>query len=525
MHKIIKLNRRQSLKAASALASAAWLGGCGEDGLAALPDDLETYAYAGEPGPENLFAHGVASGDPTADAVIVWTRVSPSDSEADVDVFYEVAVDESFKKRVAAGTVVTNAARDFTVKVDIQDLVWERKYFFRFHALGRTSPIGRTNLAPAIGETVKQLRFGVCSCSSYAHGYFHGYRWLAARADLDAVLHVGDYIYEYGTGEYGELREYEPPHEIVTLADYRLRYAQYRRDPDLQLVHARHPMIVIWDDHETADNSHRDGAENHQPETEGDWHDRKAAALKAYLEWLPIRETPETAAGKLYRHFPYGELADIVVLDTRIVGRDKMLEALEDETPDRSILGKDQEAWLASRLQASQARWKILAQQVVVAQTLVGGSPFNIFFDDWDGYPSAQQRLFDLLEPLKGQVAVLTGDVHSSWANEIARDPQAPDYDRARDNFAVEFVTPGITSPGVPISPQVMTSQNPNVRWVDFEHKGYFTLDITPDRIQADWFHVAGVEANQGEESFAAGYVSTYGSGVLEAAEEPVSPA
>jgi len=346
-----RLSRREWLKSTSALgvvAASSNLLGC-DDSLPPLPTDLPTDPYTGAPGPASLFTHGVASGDPLEDGFVIWTRVTPADLGSTVEVFYEVALDPDFVDRVEAGTTMTGAAVDFTAKLDVRGLVWGRDYYYRFSAQGRTSMVGRARCAPKGGEA-KALRFAVTSCASYGHGYFHAYRRIAEREDLDAVLHLGDYIYEYGTGEYGSVREYEPAHEIVTLADYRMRFAQYRRDPDLQALHQQHPVIPIWDDHESANDSYEDGAENHQLDTEGTWTARKQAARQAYFEWMPIRDP---GMQRIYRTLRYGNLADIVLLDTRLEGRDLQFGStseLPGEAASRSLLGAEQEAWLDAEL-------------------------------------------------------------------------------------------------------------------------------------------------------------------------------
>ncbi|NNK41897.1 MAG: alkaline phosphatase, partial [Myxococcales bacterium] len=246
-----------------------------------LPDlpELPEYEWEGPIGPESLFEHGVASGDPLPEGVILWTRVTPEASEP-VEVWWEMALDEDFMERTAQGTFMTDASRDYTVKVDVPGLIWGRNYFYRFAVQGRWSPTGRTRLAPK-GNEADKLRFGVCSCANYGFGYFHAFRRMAERADLDAILHLGDYFYEYGNGNYPDdtaeqpqLRLLEPPTETITLDDYRLRFSLYRRDPDLQECHRQHPFVVVWDDHETANNSWMEGAQNHQPETEGSWEGR-----------------------------------------------------------------------------------------------------------------------------------------------------------------------------------------------------------------------------------------------------------
>lgn len=490
--------------------------------LPPLPKNLPTYAYDGTQGSERTFTHGVASGDPTTEAVILWTRVTTdAASPAVVPVFYEVARDAAFTERVAAGEVTTGTWRDTTVKVDVQGLKWGRDYFYRFQALGRTSPVGRTRLAPGAGGA-RCARFAVVSCASYAHGYFYAYDHIAKRQDVDAVLHLGDYIYEYETGGYGDVRAYEPDNELLTLADYRTRYAQYHRDPNLQAIHAAHPFVAVWDDHESADNSYHDGANNHQPD-EGDWQARLAAARQAYFEWIPIRDTADR---HVWRKFAYGDLADVYVLDTRIVGRDKQVGSTEEDGPEHHILGDEQEAWLKQALAAGTARWQVLAQQVMVAQMNVGDGPFNM--DQWDGYSSARDRLFDMLEGRDEDVVVLTGDIHSSWAWELARDPWAADYDPARDNLGVEFVVPGISSPGFPegsedVLGKVIDDSNPHLKWRNLEQRGYMLLDVAPERVQADWFLLDGVEKGQGQSSFAKGFTTRRGDARLVEAAAPVA--
>ncbi|MDB4937322.1 MAG: Phosphodiesterase/alkaline phosphatase, partial [Labilithrix sp.] len=332
----MRLTRRKLLKAASAAAIAA--------ALPAIPGCAREESAL----PTGPFRHGVASGDPLPDAVILWTRLTqdPATDPAPaptgtVQVTWEIAKDATFASIARSGAATADADRDFTVKVDATGLEPGTTYYYRFRALGETSPIGRTKTAP---RTATQLRFAVVSCSNYAMGYFHVYAALATRADLDAVLHVGDYIYEYADGEYGDERKSEPNNETVTLADYRLRYAQYRSDPDLRELHRQHPFVTTWDDHEVADNASKDGAGNHDA-SEGLYADRKRAAFRAYAEWMPIRG--DLADGKIWRTLRYGTLADLIILDTRHWGKQNQSG---DEDPARfddarQILGVDQEAW------------------------------------------------------------------------------------------------------------------------------------------------------------------------------------
>lgn len=285
--------------------------------------EVDPEAYA-RPNPAQApFYHGVASGDPLPDRVILWTRVTPSDSTAvdPVSVDWWIASDTAGLDVVSSGRMTTDAARDFTVKVDAGGLEPDRTYYYGFQAFGRPSPVGRTRTAP--DGAADHLRFAVVSCSNYQNGYFNAYARIAEREDLSAVIHLGDYIYEHGEGglsydpEIG--RGHDPDHEIVTLDDYRIRYAFYRLDPDLQRVHQQHPFITVWDDHEFANNAWSMGAGNHES-GEGAWDRRKQSALQAFFEWLPVRTD---APSRIYRRVAYGDLVDFFMLDTRIDGREE----------------------------------------------------------------------------------------------------------------------------------------------------------------------------------------------------------
>ncbi|MEM8605530.1 MAG: alkaline phosphatase D family protein [Myxococcota bacterium] len=487
--------------------------GDGDDQAAGEPlPDLPEYSFDGTPGPENLFEHGVASGDPTASSVILWTRVSPA-SDGPVEVWWEMALDPSFEERTAQGTVTTDASRDYTAKIDATDLVWGRSYYYRFFAEGRESPTGRTRLAPA-GDEVSRLRFGVCSCSNYSRGWFHAYRNMAQRADLDAVLHLGDYIYENGSGG-GSLRQVEPDREILTLDDYRTRYSLYRRDADLQEVHRQFPFVVVWDDHETANNSWKDGAQNHTPGEEGAWSDRLAEARQAYFEWLPIRDND---GSQLFRRLQYGDLADLIMLDTRIEGREEQstsaLYPLGDPSLPDDILGPEQEAWLFEQLRSSTAQWKIVGNQVVMSIW-----QFNDEFvaneDQWTGYRGSRERLMTMLrDEAIENVVVVTGDVHSSWAMDVTVGDGSYDGATGEGAVGVEFVAPGITSPGGAIEPVAgaVLASSPHVRFFSSgENRGYFVLDLQPDKAQADWYFIDGVAQEQGAESEGGSYATMTG--------------
>lgn len=410
--------------------------GAGAAALVAAPGLLPLAAQAASP----VFQHGVASGDPLADRVILWTRVTPATAKPAVSVSYVIATDAALTQVVQRGSAKTNPGRDYTVKVDAAGLQPATTYYYQFSAEGTASPVGRTKTLPTIGAT--SLRMAVVSCSNHAYGYFNAYARIAARADLDLVMHLGDYLYEYGAGQYGNVRTPEPAHEIVTLADYRQRHAQYKRDADAQAMHRQHPLIAIWDDHETANNSWKGGAENHQPAAEGDWNARVAAAMQAYYEWMPVRPVDVNNLRDNHRRFAYGDLADLLMLEERLNARSEQLTTATHATPfgagfattdpgygdlARTLLGDAEEAWLVDRLRTTPARWKLLGQGVMFAQLKAPGSNqttdpglYFINSDQWDGYEPARNRLY---AALKGDAAnekvdnlvVLTGDIHSSW--------------------------------------------------------------------------------------------------------------
>ncbi|MEM1435655.1 MAG: alkaline phosphatase D family protein, partial [Pseudomonadota bacterium] len=328
------------------------------------------------------FAHGVASGDPSADGMVLWTRAEPKNGREPLTVGWELALDERFTTPLRSGVATTSAATDFTVKIDVRELDPGTAYYYRFRAATEFSGVGRTRTLPV--GAVESLRLAVFSCSNYPAGYFHAYDVASRLPDVDVFLHLGDYFYEYGAGGYATERAAELGREfpsdnageLYSLTDYRRRYALYRSDRDLQAMHAAAPMIAVWDDHEIANDTWTDGAQNHGPD-EGDFATRKAAAVQAYFEWLPLRPLTPDAEGRIYRSFTFGDLVDLHMLDTRLIGRDQQLEygAYVDAdsgamdaaglgrdlaAPDRSLLGPAQRSWLNDRLADSQARWQVL---------------------------------------------------------------------------------------------------------------------------------------------------------------------
>lgn len=524
------------------------------------PDDRAAY-----PGTVN-FIHGVASGDPLPDSVIIWTRVTPDAAypDAPVPISYGVFEDADMQVPVRYGQGYATPDRDYTVKINLTELEPDREYYFRFIAKVASgdigSPVGRTKTTAESGAD--PVKLAVISCSNYPFGRFHVYRDIANTADLDAVVHLGDYIYEYGVDGYGgstgqELdRNHEPPLEIVTLDDYRTRHAQYKTDPDLQAAHASAPWICTWDDHESTNNSYRSGAENHNPEAgEGNWTDRKQAAVQAYLEWMPVRDP---AVGKareaLYRRFDFGDVASIICLETRLTGRsDEIswfaelgglepvnipLAAMETmvrvQNPDRTMLGAAQEKWLADELNDSTAKsktWQVLANQIVMArvrppnfantlseeqkaaqdigyvQQLIPfsqlGLPWNL--DAWDGFPAARDRLYESAKAAGARLVTLTGDTHTAWANTLV---DADDEQRG-----VEFGCTSVTSPGfgtymkdVPDLGEQFADANPEVDFYDPFGNGWTIVTLTADEVRADYRKVSDVKA----ETFTASDVITY---------------
>ncbi|MEM9993911.1 MAG: alkaline phosphatase D family protein [Acinetobacter pittii] len=332
------------------------------------------------------FLHGVASGDPLQDKVILWTRLTPVDFSAPLKVTWEIATDDQFKQNLKTGTVQTNKTDDFTVKVDATGLQAGTTYYYRFRFGNKVSPVGQTKTLPV---TTNKVSFAVCSCSNYPAGYFYVYREMA-KQNVDVVIHLGDYIYEYGADGYatedaaklGRTLPSDNNKEIIKLDDYRKRYALYRQDKDLQAVHQRHSFIVIWDDHELANDTWCDGAENHQ-DNEGSFSDRKLAALQAYFEWMPIRPVSNTDHLNIYRQFNFGSLVQLTMLDTRIIARDKQLEYTDYITssgldaqkfqtdltdPKRTLMGYTQRDWLVDKLKQSTATWNVIGQQVLMSK-------------------------------------------------------------------------------------------------------------------------------------------------------------
>jgi alkaline phosphatase D len=408
-----------------------------------------------------------------------------------------------------------------------------------------------------VGRTAS-LRMAVVSCSNHAAGYFNAYARIAQRADLDLVMHLGDYLYEYGAAQYGNLRTPEPATEMVTLADYRMRHAQYKRDADSQAMHRQHPLIAIWDDHETANNAWKDGAENHTNGAEGAWADRVAAALQAYYEWMPVRMTGTIRQHPRQdnRNFRFGKLLNLLMLEERLNARSEQLPQthatalgpafLQSDPgyadPERGLLGADEEIWLTNTLRQSSTIWKVLGQGVMFAQlkaagypNAVGGGAF-LNSDQWDGYQPARDRIYSAIKgtdggPKVSNVVVLTGDIHSAWAADLTQDPNNPDtstggYNPAtgEGSVAVEFVGTSVTSPGVDdpgngIAGYLM-GQNPHFKHIDLNHRGYMLLDVTPARVNTEYWMLDTVAARSAVETFSVAFQVAAGSAHLTAGSQ-----
>ncbi|MET8559783.1 alkaline phosphatase D family protein [Streptomyces flaveolus] len=504
------------------------------------------------------FLHGVASGDPLPDGVLLWTRVTPAPEAIpgsglgpDTEVSWVVARDKAFTSVVARGSTTATAASDHTVKADIRGLEPATDYWFRFSAGGTDSPVARTRTAPAADADVSSLRFGVVSCANWEAGYFSAYRHLAARNDLDAWLHLGDYIYEYKSGEYGArdkvVRPHAPANEILTLADYRIRHAKYKTDPDLQALHLKAPVIAIWDDHEFADNAWSGGAVNHTEGAEGTWAARQAAAKQAYFEWMPVRPA---VAGTTYRRLRFGKLADLSLLDLRSFRSQQASTASGSvDDPDRTLTGRAQLDWLKAGLKASDTRWRLVGNSVMISPFSFGSLSADLFkplakllglpqegiaanTDQWDGYTDDRRELLaHLRSNAIGNTVFLTGDIHMAWANDVPVD--AGTYPLSA-SAATEFVVTSVTSDNlddivkVPegtisaVAAPVIEAANRHVHWVDTDRHGYGVLDITADRAQMDYYVLSDRTDANATSSWVRSYRTRSGTQKVERTYDPV---
>lgn len=529
--------------------------------LRALAQGAESMAPHGEHQAQMLalhrfriaFEHGVASGDPLARQVVIWTRIS-IERNVPLPVLWEVSLDAGFRRIVRAGLALTGAERDYTVKVDVSGLRPDTAYFYRFTAGRAQSPVGRTRTLPV--GSVNKVKLAVFTCSNFPAGYFHAYREAAKLNDVHAAVHLGDYIYEYGRGQYASEdaaamdREVLPEGELLSLDDYRQRYAQYRGDADLQAVHAAMPFIHVWDDHEIANDTWKDGAENHDPVSEGSFQTRRAHALRAFHEWLPIRTPDPRRPQQIYRSFAFGNLLALHMLDTRVIARDQQLEyanyfgsdgsfdsvrfAADLASTERQLLGTDQLLWLQQQFGGSAATWQVLGQQVLIGRMnipapLVLGQigfsayaailakaqaapaslseqekiilaqpaiPYNL--DAWDGYPMARETVFGMARQMNKNLVVLAGDTHNAWANDL--------LDYQGNPVGVEFAVASVSSPGFEA---YFPNENPAVvaaglealigplKYANTGDRGYMVVTATPTECRCDWHYVSTVKARE----------------------------
>nr|WP_284500232.1 alkaline phosphatase D family protein [Microbulbifer sp. GX H0434] len=514
---------------------------------------------------EVSFPHGVASGDPLQDAVILWTRALPTgggDPSEPTKVTWELARDSGFTDVLRRGSVETHAGRDYTVKIDVQGLQPATGYYYRFVGASEQSPVGRTKTLP--GSDVEQVKLAVFSCSNYPAGYFNAYQLAAQRGDWDAVLHLGDYIYEYPADGYATERSAEIGRalpednagEILTLADYRKRYALYRTDAGLQALHAAAPFIAVWDDHEIANDTWKEGAQNHN-EGEGDFFARRAAAVQAYYEWLPIRPPRGDRNPQIYRSFRFGDLLDLHMLDTRVIGRDQQIDfgSYMDEDgsfdsrafaaamgePGRTLLGGKQRNWLAQALEQSSGRWQLLGQQVLMGKMHLpaemmlnfasGGKnrdttaelvalkaaslrgeplsdsqrarleqvlPYNL--DAWDGYAVEREALYRHIGELGKNLVVVAGDTHNAWCNHLK--------DEAGKLVGMEFATPSVSSPGMESYLKLdeksagemargMSVLIDDLQYCNLHQRGYMALTFSREQVQAEWLFIDNIDSTE----------------------------
>ena len=450
------------------------------------------------------FSLGVASGDPLPDGVVIWTRLAPNPLSGggmppvNVPVCWQVALDENMKKVVRRGTVLATPELAHSVHVDVRGLDPNRYYWYQFQAGKEASPIGRTRTAPAVYDSIRQLNFAFVSCQDWQNGYYTAYRHLAEE-NLDFVVHLGDYIYEYGP-QSGGPRQHNSP-EIITLDDYRGRYALYRTDTSLQAAHAAFPWIVTWDDHEVDNNYANLSPEDNQ--TQEAFRKRRANAYQAYYEHMPLRlsSLPKGADAQLYRRLTFGNLAEFNVLDTRQYRTNQPCDdGLKPRCagafdPNATMTGSQQEQWLKKGLDQSRSRWNVIAQQVMFAEYNFNSSPgpgiFNM--DQWDGYVAARNRLLNFLNQRQpSNPVVITGDIHSSWVHDLKLDFSNPNS----PTVGTEFVGTSITSdfPTAFIAPvQAALPNNPHTKFFDGTYRGYVRCKLTPEHWQTDYRAVSSI--------------------------------
>lgn len=483
------------------------------------------------------FTHNVASGEPGPDAMLLWTRYVPLAGDGFVRLEAEVALDPDFAKVVSGGVVRTGAYRDWTAKITVDGLKPGTVYWYRFIAPnGERSPVGRTKTLPR--GPVNRFNLAVFSCSNLPQGLFNAYGHAAARKDVDLWLHTGDYIYEYGVAStreadwaQGRKEQLLPVTEILAIADYRLRYASYRADLDLQRLHQLAPMVALWDDHESSNDSYEAGAQNHQSDKEGDWNVRRAAAMQVYREWMPVSDEP-------WKAYPIGTLATLYRTESRLLARTKPADigaTFKAADPDAALktfrdgvwkdqsatmMGSTQESWLAHQMKATKDTWQLVGMGTILGRTVmpkeavdwlrpevsekkVAGYKNNIraaqaglpmWMDRWDGYPAARSRLLKSAQAADANLVMLSGDSHNAWAYGLVEDGRPA---------GVEFAGQAVTSNGMEgdmgADPKVVArgfmAANPELKWADTSQRGYMMIEVTPQRITGEWLFLQTIKA------------------------------
>ena len=481
------------------------------------------------------FNHGVASGDPLEDRVILWTRVTPQQA-GPVEVILEVSENKNFSKVAYSKKLNTSSLSDYTIKYDFlakQYCNSDNGFFYRFRAGNSVSETGRSK---TFSKNIKSAKIAIFSCSNFPAGYFNAYQAAAEKNDLDLWLHLGDYLYEYPMGGYATENAEKlgrapiPIHEMITLSDYRQRHAQYKLDQGSIALHKHAPLIAVWDDHEFSNDAWKRGAENHSEDgSEGDFYARRSAAIKAYYEWMPIREQQNKR--RIFRDFKIGKLMHLIMLDTRQFGRDKQIQPKDYLSKSgfyqakfyndlnseyRELLGAEQFSWIEDKILNSNAAWTIFGQQVLMTKLkfpdisktlkaeeipdflkpylkLLGlGIPSNL--DAWDGYPAARNKLYKLMKNAKKKFISLAGDTHNSWVSELEN--------QSGEKVGIELGAPSVTSPGITDVLNLdennfvdsIVKLNKELQWMNPSNRGYLFLDCTDSKIIASFNFIKELE-------------------------------
>ena len=481
------------------------------------------------------FDHGVASGDPLEDRVILWTRVTPQQA-GPVEVILEVSENKNFSKVVYSKKLHTSSLSDYTIKYDFlakQYCNSDNGFFYRFRAGNSVSETGRSK---TFSKNIRSAKIAIFSCSNFPAGYFNAYQAAAEKNDLDLWLHLGDYLYEYPMGGYATENAEKlgrapiPIHEMITLSDYRQRHAQYKLDQGSIALHKHAPLIAVWDDHEFSNDAWKRGAENHSEDgSEGDFYARRSAAIKAYYEWMPIREQQNKR--RIFRDFKIGKLMHLIMLDTRQFGRDKQIQPKDYLSKSgfyqakfyndlnseyRELLGAEQFSWIEDKILNSNAAWTIFGQQVLMTKLkfpdiskilkaeeipdflkpylkLLGlGIPSNL--DAWDGYPAARNKLYKLMKNAKKKFISLAGDTHNSWVSELEN--------QSGEKVGIELGAPSVTSPGITDVLNLdennfvdsIVKLNKELQWMNPSKRGYLFLDCTDSKIIASFNFIKELE-------------------------------